>query len=129
MVRYSIADDAPFIHEVIKNLLTEDEFKFVGSAFNGNEAIELVKKILPDVLFLDFVMPFKNGIEVAAEAKIIWPELKIIGMSTIDDEKIIINAKKNGVDEFVEKPFTKLSLFKALEKVVGTTTNLGKENK
>lgn len=129
MVRYAIADDAPFIHEVIKNLLTGDEFKFVGSAFNGNEAVELVKKILPDVLFLDFVMPFKNGIEVALEVKIIWPELKIIGMSTIDDQKIIINAKKNGVDEFVEKPFTKLSLSKAVDKVVGAATYLGKENK
>lgn len=117
MVRYAIADDAPFIHELIKNILPEADFKLTGSALNGSEAVDLIKKTLPDMIFLDFVMPLKNGLEVAREAKLIWPEIKIIGMSTIDDQKIIQDAKNNGVDEFIEKPFTKDSIIEALNKV------------
>lgn len=117
MVRYAIADDAPFIHELIKNILPDADFKLTGSALNGSEAVDLIKKTLPDMIFLDFVMPLKNGLEVAREAKLIWPEIKIIGMSTIDDLKIIQDAKKNGVDEFIEKPFTKDSIIETLNKV------------
>lgn len=117
MVRYAIADDAPFIHELIKNILPDADFKLTGSALNGSEAVDLIKKTLPDMIFLDFVMPLKNGLEVAREAKLIWPEIKIIGMSTIDDQKIIQDAKNNGVDEFIEKPFTKDSIIEALNKV------------
>jgi two-component system chemotaxis response regulator CheY len=117
MVRYTIADDAPFVHELIRNIIPDEGFKFIGSAFNGSEAIDIIKKTLPDVIFLDFVMPVKNGVEVAKEAKLLWPEIKIIGMSTIDDERIIADAKKHGVDEFIEKPFTKDSIIEALAKV------------
>lgn len=117
MVRYAIADDAPFVHELIRNIIPDENFKFIGSAFNGSEAVDIIKKTLPDVIFLDFVMPIKNGVEVAKEARQLWPEIKIIGMSTIDDERIIADAKKNGVDEFIEKPFTKDSIVEALEKV------------
>lgn len=117
MIRYAIADDALFVHELIKNIIPDENFMFVGSAINGNEAVELVKKNLPDLLFLDYVMPLKNGIDVAREVKVIWPELKIIGISTIDDQKIISESYKAGVDEFVEKPFTKDSLFEALKKI------------
>lgn len=117
MVRYAIADDAPFVHELIRNIVPDENFKFIGSAFNGGEALDIIRKTLPDVIFLDFVMPIKNGVEVAKEARLIWPEIKIIGMSTIDDERIIADAKKNGVDEFIEKPFTKDSIIDALVKV------------
>lgn len=114
MVRYVIADDAPFVHELIKNILSDLNLKLIGSALNGNEAVELVGKTLPDLIFLDLVMPYKNGLEVAREVKEIWPDLKIIGMSTIDDEKIIQDSKGSGVDEFLEKPFTKESILKIL---------------
>ena len=117
MIRYAIADDALFVHELIKNVMPDENFMFVGSAINGNEAVELVKKNLPDLLFLDYVMPLKNGLDVAREVKVIWPELKIIGISTIDDQRIIAESYKAGVDEFVEKPFTKDTLFEALKKI------------
>lgn len=117
MTRYVIADDAPFIHEIIKNVLPENSFEHVGSAYNGIEAIELIKRTLPDVIFLDFVMPAKSGIEALLEMKQIWPELKIIGVSTVDNAGIIQMATRNGMDGFLEKPFTKDTLFEALNAV------------
>ncbi len=126
MVRFVIADDAPFIHEIIKNVLPEDSFTHVGSAYNGLEALELIKRTLPDVIFLDFVMPAKSGVEALAEMKQIWPELKVIGVSTIDNKGIIEMAKRNGMDGFLEKPFTKDTL---LESLVGVGYRIGSHQK
>lgn len=117
MVRYIIADDAPFIHEIIKNVLPEDTFEHVGSAYNGLEAVDLVKRTLPDIAFLDFVMPSKSGVEALTEMKQTWPDLKIIGISTVDNVGIIQMATRNGMNAFVEKPFTKDSLYDALSSV------------
>lgn len=117
MVRYIIADDAPFIHEIIKNVMPENTFEHVGSAYNGLEAIDLVKRTLPDVVFLDFVMPSKSGVEAITEMKQIWPDLKIIGVSTVDNTGIIQMAMRNGMSSFLEKPFTKDTLFEALATV------------
>lgn len=114
MVRYIIADDAPFIHEIIRNVLPENTFEYVGSAFDGLEAIDLVKRTLPDIIFLDFVMPAKSGVEALADLKQVWPDLKIIGVSTVDNPGIIQMAMRNGMNAFLEKPFTKDSLFEAL---------------
>ncbi|MBL7544991.1 MAG: response regulator [Bdellovibrionaceae bacterium] len=117
MVRYIIADDAPFIHEIIKNVLPEDQFEHVGSGYNGNEAVELVKRTLPDLVFLDFVMPSKSGVEALGEIKQVWPDLKVIGVSTVDNTGILQVARRNGMDVFMEKPFTKDTLFQALNDV------------
>ncbi len=117
MVRYIIADDAPFIHEIIKNVMPDTAFEHVGSAYNGLEAIDLVKRTLPDVVFLDFVMPTKSGVEAITEMKQIWPDLKIIGVSTVDNNGIIQMAMRNGMSAFIEKPFTKDTLFEALASV------------
>lgn len=117
MIRYIIADDAPFIHELIKNILPDNQFQFLGSCFDGQEAIDGVSKLLPDVIFLDFVMPIMSGLDAAREIKQIWPEIKIIGMSTIDDERIISSAIRNGVDDFIEKPFTKDGIVDSLNKL------------
>lgn len=114
MVRYIIADDAPFVHEIIKNVLPDAQFEHVGSGYNGLEAIELVKRTLPDLVFLDFVMPSKSGVEALADMKQIWPELKVIGVSTVDNTGILQLARRNGMDAFMEKPFTKDTLFQAL---------------
>lgn len=117
MKRFVIADDAPFIHEIIKNVLPEDLFMHVGSAYNGLEAIELIKRTLPDMIFLDFVMPAKSGIEALLEMKQIWPDLKVIGVSTVDNPGIIQMATRNGMDGFLEKPFTKDTLFASLNSI------------
>jgi two-component system, chemotaxis family, chemotaxis protein CheY len=114
MVRYVIADDAPFIHEIIKNVMPEDSFEHVGSAYNGLEALEVLKRTLPDLVFVDFVMPSKSGVEALAEMRLIWPDVKIIGISTVDNKGIIEMAVRNGMNAFMEKPFTKDSLFEAL---------------
>lgn len=117
MVRFLIADDAGFIHEIIENTFSENGFYKAASAYSGQETLDAVARTLPDVIFLDFVMPVRSGLEIMSEIKTIWPGIKIIGMSTLENPNIMIAAKKNGMDEFLEKPFTKETLYQALENV------------
>jgi DNA-binding NarL/FixJ family response regulator len=63
--------------ETIVDLLTP-HFEVVGTAADGNTALEIINRLKPDVAVLDVSMPFKTGIEVAAELKTSAPEVKVV---------------------------------------------------
>lgn len=117
-IRFAVVDDAAFLRELVKNIVTEAGGFCVGEAGNGDEAVELVQSTLPDLVFLDMVMPLRNGIEAARILKELHPEVKIIGCSTIDQEPLIQKAFEAGFDAYVTKPFTKEQLIKEIQKIV-----------
>jgi two-component system chemotaxis response regulator CheY len=116
--RFAVIDDAPFIRELLKQLATQAGGVCIGEAETGTGGLELVRRFLPDVIFLDLVMPGKNGLEIIAETKLIWPELKIIACSTLDDEKTMSRARALGVDVYLTKPFTQAQITSALERLL-----------
>jgi PleD family two-component response regulator len=105
--RYAVIDDAPFICELIKNILKDSGGIFVGEAHNGQDGYALFEKTLPDLLILDMVMPKENGLELARRIREVSHEVVIIACSTLDDANIIQNAKDVGCDDYISKPFTK----------------------
>ena len=117
-IRFAVVDDAAFLREIIKNILAPLGAVCVGEASDGEEALKLVKETLPDVIFLDMVMPVRNGIETAKAVKEIWPDLKIIGCSTLDDEALIERAYQAGFDEYITKPFARTQIVEAIKKVL-----------
>ncbi|RYZ91850.1 MAG: response regulator [Proteobacteria bacterium] len=114
--RYIIIDDAPFVAEVIKNILKGSGGLCVGEALNGEEGLRLFQKTLPDLVVLDMVMPKQNGIELAREIRSLSYEAKIIACSTIDEKNIIENALDVGCNEYLVKPFTKDALLAVVQK-------------
>jgi two-component system, chemotaxis family, chemotaxis protein CheY len=116
--RFVVVDDTAFIREIIKNIGESLGGACVGEGENGREAVELVKKTLPDLLFLDLVMPLKNGLEILEELKEIWPDLKIVACSTLDQQNIIDEARKKGVDHYLTKPFSKEEIELAIDKLI-----------
>ncbi len=117
-IRFAVVDDAAFLRELIKNIVTSAGGVCVGEAENGDEAVELTQATLPDLVFMDMVMPGKNGIETARAIKEFAPDIKIVGCSTIDNEDLIERAKDAGFDEYLTKPFTKDQILKIIEKVL-----------
>ena len=115
--RFAIVDDAPFIRELLKQIVSQMGGVCVGEAESGPGALEVVKKTLPDVLFLDLVMPGKNGLEIITDLKSIWPDIKVIVCSTIDDENIIDRARMAGIDHYLTKPFSRELIIAALQKL------------
>lgn len=117
-IRFAVVDDAAFLRELIKNIVSSAGGICVGEAENGDEAVKLVQATLPDLVFLDMVMPQRNGIETAKILKELAPDTKIIGCSTIDNDAMIEKAKEAGFDEYLTKPFTKDQILKTISKVL-----------
>lgn len=117
-IRFAVIDDAAFLRELIKNIMSDAGHICVGEAENGNDGIRLVASVLPDLVFLDMVMPNRNGLEAARAIKETHPEIKIIGCSTIDNEAMIEKAHQAGFDAYVTKPFTKEIIFSTISKVL-----------
>ena len=117
-VRFVIADDAPFLRELIRNILSAEGAICVGEATNGDEAVRMVQDTLPDLIFLDMVMPVSNGLQAARLIKESHPEVKIIGCSTIDSPELIKQAIDAGFDSYLTKPFTREQIVDAIIKLI-----------
>ena len=117
MQRFVVIDDAGFIRELLKNTLTELGYDFVGEASDGAEAMQVVSRSLPDIIFLDMVLPGENGVAIAKNILEIQPDAKIIACTTLE-KNIVEGALDNlGITRYLQKPFSKESLEKVLRDI------------
>lgn len=104
-IRYVIVDDAPFVREVLKALMSSLGHQCVGEADDGRQAIDIVLKTLPQLIFLDLVLPRKNGVEVRKDLKDHWPEAKVVACSTLKPEELPQPQDAELFDGYLVKPF------------------------
>ncbi len=98
MTTIVLADDHRIVRQGLHALLAaEADFKVVGEAGDGREALELVKRLVPDVLVLDLMMPGLNGLEVARQLHKQSPKVGVVVLSMHDDEGFVLEALANGV--------------------------------
>ncbi|MEP7163516.1 MAG: response regulator transcription factor [Ferruginibacter sp.] len=102
-----IADDEPDILEIIGFNLQANGYE-VTTARNGDEAFEKAKKILPDLIILDIMMPGKNGIEVCNLLRMIpsFKETLIVFLTALSDETTEIKGLETGADDYLTKPIS-----------------------
>lgn len=112
-----IVDDAGFIRHLLSKILMDLGCLIVGEARNGTEAVQMAKDRKPDLIFMDLVLPEKNGVEAAREIRETNPHQLIAAMSTVDDVRIINQALKAGCFEFLEKPFNHDRVSNVIERV------------
>lgn len=103
-----IVDDNRELVQMMENYFAStEEIEVIGKAYNGQECIELLKKVKPDVLILDIIMPHIDGLAVLkqlrTEPKEDQPE--IIMLSAFGNEKVMQKAVEYGVAYFILKPF------------------------
>lgn len=116
---FVIADDASFIRMLLKNMLGEEpDFKVLGEAGNGLEAIELAKKYKPDIMTIDITMPELDGLEAIPSILEVSPTTKIIVISAINQQEIILKALRRGAKDFITKPFDKNRVFSTIRNVI-----------
>ncbi len=103
-IKIFVADDHPLFLKGLKDtLLEEPDFDLIGSAINGQEALEKIIEFQPDVATLDLDMPLMNGIEVAKVLLKNHSTIKIIILSMHKDPDIIRAAMALGIHAFVFK--------------------------
>uniref|UniRef100_A0A7V3ZH89 Transcriptional regulatory protein PdtaR n=1 Tax=Dictyoglomus thermophilum TaxID=14 RepID=A0A7V3ZH89_DICTH len=113
-VRVLIAEDEPIVRMDLKEILESQGYEVVGEASDGQVAIELARKLKPDVIIMDIRMPNLDGIEAA---KILTQEniAPIIFLTAYSDRELVEKAKEVGVVAYIVKPFKESDLFPAIE--------------
>jgi len=102
-----IADDEPDILEILEFNLQANGYD-VTTAKNGDEAFEKAKKIQPDLIILDIMMPGKNGIEVCNLLRMIpsFKETLIVFLTALSDESTEVKGLETGADDYLTKPIS-----------------------
>lgn len=114
-----IADDNPVVLETLERLLeTESGFAVVGRATGGNEAVELVRLLLPDVLVTDLRMPDLSGIEVCTKALACSPTTGVVIMSMESSDAYLAAALEAGARAYVPKTLVYEQLIEAIRESV-----------
>ncbi len=104
LIRVLLVEDQSIVRQGLKMILEQNEqFTVVGEAENGVQAIEYLEDHFVDVALLDIRMPIMNGIEAAHKIKERWPNIKILILTTFNDEEYALQALKVGVDGFLLK--------------------------
>jgi len=115
-----IADDHRLIRDGIKTLLKKDiDLEVVGEADNGEELINLLNTVTPDVILADISMPKFNGIEAMAALKKINPNLKFIILTMHEEPEYIIKSIQAGAGSYLLKNVEYEELQKAVRTVAG----------
>lgn len=116
--RIIFAEDEEQIRRLfVKHIVESDRgYTVIGEASNGQEALELIRREMPDILVTDICMPVMDGLELIRQARELSEELQIIVISGYDDFAYARGAMSMGVREYLLKPFLPKDLFEALDK-------------
>ncbi len=118
MRKVLVVDDSPIIFKMIKRVLEPQGFEMAGYAENGQIGLEMFERYNPDLVTLDITMPVMNGLEMAAALFKKHPGAKVIMLSSMDDEDLIIRAKENGLRFFLCKPIVAEELLQMVQTIL-----------
>lgn len=114
-IKVLLVDDQNIIRDGLQSLLsTNPKIEVVGQAKNGKEACDLAGILQPDVILMDIRMPIMNGVEATKEIHNINKDIKIIILTTFDDDEYILEAMRNGASGYLLKDTSSEKLFEAI---------------
>jgi DNA-binding NarL/FixJ family response regulator len=113
-MRVLIVDDHPVTRDGLRSALsTSDDIEIAGEATNGQEAVEAVKELSPDVVFMDVRMPGMDGLEATRVIRDISPETKVILFTVEESRAAIADAIRAGVSGYLLKDVSAAELIQA----------------
>lgn len=118
MAKILIVDDAEFLRVRISKMLLADGFEVV-EAENGLKAIEAYKTNHPDMILMDITMPEMDGLSALKELRKIDPTVKVIMLTALGQESVVLEAIKSGARDFIVKPFERDRVLSAINKILG----------
>jgi DNA-binding NarL/FixJ family response regulator len=120
-VRVLIADDDPMFIESIETLLRGDaRVQVIGTASNGQDAVDLARALAPDVTLLDIAMPVLDGIEAARRIRLDHPNACVLILTGSSFATDVDRARRAGVAGFLTKDRIGTQLVGAILEVAGT---------
>jgi DNA-binding NarL/FixJ family response regulator len=117
-IRVLCADDHPLVRKGIASILAnEDDIELVGEAGDGRHAVELYRRLLPDVTLMDLRMPELDGIGAVKLIRSEYPDAKIIALTSFDGDQDIYRALEAGVRGYLLKETVHSDILNAIRQV------------
>ena len=117
-LKLMIVDDSNIMRRRIERSQQFEELQLVGTAGNGEEALELFKRTDPDVVTMDITMPRMDGIECIGRLVALKPAVRILVISALADKATAVEAMERGANGFLNKPFTDRQLNEAIAELM-----------
>ncbi|KYC43508.1 LuxR family transcriptional regulator [Scytonema hofmannii PCC 7110] len=126
MIKVLLADDQNLIRQGLKALLElEEDLEIVGEAENGEMALRLIETLHPDVVLMDIRMPIMDGVAATREIQNRFTEVKVLVLTTFDDDEYVKAALQNGATGYLLKDTPSEELAFAIRAVNKGYTQLG----
>jgi NarL family two-component system response regulator LiaR len=117
-IRLLICDDHAVVRRGLRSLVgIRPEMELVGEAVDGEEAVAMVKKLKPDVIIMDLIMPRKDGVAAITEIKKKDHDAKILVLTSFSDDKNVFSAIKAGASGYLLKDSSPEDLLQAIDDV------------
>lgn len=118
MIKILIADDQELIRQSLQIILNNEvDFEVTDAVANGLEVVRSVRKNRPDIILMDIRMPEMDGVVCTQIIKENYPDIKIIIVTTFDDDEYVFNALKYGASGYMLKGASMQELSDAIRKV------------
>jgi len=117
-IKVMIVEDQEIIRKSLGIVLNlNEDIDIVGTAQNGAEAVELTPQLQPQIILMDVQMPVMGGVEATEKIKRAYPDIKIIMLTTFQDEETVIGALNAGAEGYILKAIDPADLAAAIRLV------------
>jgi len=119
MARILVVDDAAFMRMMVRDMLKKIGHQVVGEAGDGFHGVQMYKELKPDLVTMDVTMPEMDGVEAVKEIIAFDKDAKIVMISAMGQQAIVMDCIKAGAKDFIVKPFNIDRVAEAIKKVLG----------
>ena len=118
-IKVMFVDDSSFMRGILKGIILKEPYELAGEAENGKDAVERYQQLKPDLVTMDIVMPEMDGIDAVKAIREKDPAARIIMVSAMGQQSMVIEAIQAGARDFIIKPFQPPRVHEALKRVMG----------
>ena len=118
-LRVMIVDDALFMRNMLKDIFVRAGYEVVAEAEDGEVAIERYSEVKPDLVTMDIVMPRKSGVEALQDIMASDPDARVIMVSALGQDSLVLEAVESGAKDFIVKPFKEEKVLEIVKRISG----------
>src|SRR5512133_762551 len=119
-----VVDDAAFMRMMIRDILTREGY-VIHEAVNGRDAVEKYTEVHPDLVTMDITMPEMSGLEALRAIRESDPGARVLMVSAMGQQKMIVEALEYGALDFLVKPFQPTKVLETVKKCLEAPTSKG----
>ena len=116
-LRVMIVDDALFMRNMLKDICVRAGFEVVAEADNGEVALELYREHRPELVTMDIVMPRRSGIEALQDIMVEDPQARVVMVSALGQDSLVLEAVEAGARDFIVKPFKEEKVIDVIRRI------------